>query len=255
MNTTPTDAFQPDPAEYDALIDWNRRLGRETPFFKRCFARAAARRVLDAACGTGRHAAAFRDWGLSVVGADVSPVMLDFCRARWGESPQLSWTQHPFDRPHAPPFDALVCVGNSLAIAPDDLAVRRSLSAMLASLRPGGVLIIQVLNARRIPEGPVTWDKCKRVSTNDFERWLIKGLHRGADRLFVELVSFPCNLDGQPPSTRSATLLALDAELLLDWTHSSGGHDVELFGDYEMNPYDPSTSQDIIIVARNGAAP
>jgi SAM-dependent methyltransferase len=52
--------FEDRPELYDALVDWSKRLAREEPFFRAVFEQVAARRVLDAACGTGRHAALFQ---------------------------------------------------------------------------------------------------------------------------------------------------------------------------------------------------
>ena len=66
---------------YDVMIDWPKRLAHEGPFFRRLFQRADARRVLDAACGTGRHAALMHSWGLEVEAADISPAMIARAKA------------------------------------------------------------------------------------------------------------------------------------------------------------------------------
>ena len=84
MANSDRSGFKPDPAAYDAMIDWKRRLERETPFYRQLFERINIQSVLDVACGTGRHAEMFHTWGLSVEGGDVSPQMLDFCRTRCG---------------------------------------------------------------------------------------------------------------------------------------------------------------------------
>ena len=47
---------------YEAMVDWPKRLANEEPFYRRLFARIGARRVLDAACGTGHHASMFHAW-------------------------------------------------------------------------------------------------------------------------------------------------------------------------------------------------
>ncbi len=63
-------------AYYDLLISWKERLKRERAFFARVFREYNASRILDTACGTGKHAIAFDDWGYHVVGADSSPAMV-----------------------------------------------------------------------------------------------------------------------------------------------------------------------------------
>ena len=106
---------------YDAMIDWPKRLAHEGPFYRQLFERHGVRSVIDVACGTGRHAAMFRSWDLRVEGADISPAMIDRARAAFGEPAGLRWAVRGFDEPIAPaePFDAAVCVGNSLPLAAD----------------------------------------------------------------------------------------------------------------------------------------
>ena len=110
------DAFSDD---YDRFVNWPNRLAFELPFLEQRLQASGARRVLDAACGTGRHAVLFHQWGLEVEGADVSPAMIDRCRRAHGEPPGLRWVERSFTQPADPPgrFDAVVCVGNSLALA------------------------------------------------------------------------------------------------------------------------------------------
>ena len=141
---------------YEAMIDWPKRLAAEEPFYRHWFQQAAVRRVIDAACGTGHHAAMFHAWGLETRSADLSPAMIERARTAFGEPPGLRWAVRGFDEPipAAGSWDAVVCVGNSLALAPDLATVRAALARMMEALRPGGVLLVQVLNLWRLPDGP-----------------------------------------------------------------------------------------------------
>ena len=65
---------------YEAMIDWQKRLASEGPFYRRLFDRVGVHSVLDVACGTGRHAAMFHSWGLRVEGADISANMIERAR-------------------------------------------------------------------------------------------------------------------------------------------------------------------------------
>ncbi|MBU7005927.1 class I SAM-dependent methyltransferase [Phosphitispora fastidiosa] len=68
-------------SDYDRMIDWEKRLTREAPFFKRLFAERVSGKVLDTACATGRHALMFGSWGLQVAASDASSEMIDRARA------------------------------------------------------------------------------------------------------------------------------------------------------------------------------
>jgi SAM-dependent methyltransferase len=245
-------AFDPDPATYDALIDWERRLAREAPFYRRLFEAVGARRVLDVACGTGRHAAMFHSWNLEVTGADVSPEMIDFARQRHGSPPRLRWKLQSFDLLHDPPsqFDAAICVGNSLAIAQEAAAAGRVLNAMAASIRAGGLVVVQVLNLERIAEGPVLWQKCRRLADEDGDRILLKGVHRLGRRGYVEIVELNLADGDVTPRYRTAMLNGFSRDELTAMAAEAGLDRIELFGDYERHPFDPSSSQDLILTGR-----
>lgn len=54
--------------------------GKAEPLYYALFEQRGVRRALDAACGTGQHAAMFHSWGLHVEGADAGPTMIERCR-------------------------------------------------------------------------------------------------------------------------------------------------------------------------------
>jgi SAM-dependent methyltransferase len=105
---------------FDELIDWPKRLANEAPFYRGLFDRVGVRRLVDVACGTGRHAALFHSWGLQVQAADLSPRMIALARNLFGEPAGLQWVVRGFDQSVEPAggFDATVCARNSLALDP-----------------------------------------------------------------------------------------------------------------------------------------
>ena len=126
------------------------------------------------------------------------------------------------------PFDAVVCVGNSLALAPDRATAETAILQMLAALRPGGLLVVQLLNLWRLPDGPCVWQKCRcamlplssplppgegqgegrrialRASSPATEVLILKGVHRCDSRGYVDLAVV--NLAG--PSSASQRVVA-----------------------------------------------
>jgi SAM-dependent methyltransferase len=236
---------------YDALIDWPKRLANEEPFYQALFERAGVRDVLDVACGTGRHAAMFHSWGCRVTGADISPGMIARCRGQFGESDTLRWVVRGFDEPPETPaaFDAVVCIGNSLALAPDLASVERAVEQMLAAVRPGGVCVVQVLNLWHLGEGPCVWQKCKRTMLGGREHILVKGVHRAGIRGFVELVDLAVTGDAVTPRFDCPTFLGLEAIELTRMVEQAGARAVECYGDFQRDAYRRAESTDLIVVA------
>lgn len=244
--------FDEHAAIYDLLIDWQKRLANEESFFRQAFEQVGAKRVLDAACGTGRHAAMFCGWGLQVEGADVSPGMIAECRALWGEPAGLRWVVRSFDEPSdvVEPFDAVVCVGNSLALAGDMSTVERAVAAMLKALRPGGVCILQLLNLWSLPKNTTIWQKCKRVTYADADHILLKSIRRVGECGHIDFADLQLTDGGVTNLFDTADFLGIDADNLVRMAQTGGATDVHLFGSYQRTPYDRATSTDLILVCQ-----
>jgi SAM-dependent methyltransferase len=147
---TPTDFYDRLAPFYDTMNDWPARLAFELPFFERLFAQRGLHSVLDAACGSGRHAVAFAQMGLRAAGADLSPAMIALARqhaedvdadVRFEVGGFRDLGEH-----FAEPFDALVCLGNSLVHVLTDDEMAATLRAFRDRLRPGGLLVLHTLN-------------------------------------------------------------------------------------------------------------
>jgi SAM-dependent methyltransferase len=97
--------------------------------------------LLDAGCGTGRHAAELARVGYRVTGVDRSAELLDVARraapeCRFEVGDLRDWSP-------AEPFDAALCRGvlNDLIADEDRLA---AVATLRRALRPGGVLVADV---------------------------------------------------------------------------------------------------------------
>lgn len=242
--------FELMPAVYDALVDWPRRLEREAAFFRDHLAAAPGRRVLDLACGTGHHAAMFAEWGYDVCGTDGSAEMIAYCRARHGESERLRWATDRLEAPRRgdEQFDAITCLGNSLALLPDLATARAAISGMAGALVAGGLLIVQVLNLWRLPDGPVVWQKAARTRAGR-DVLIVKGVHRAGSRGFVDTAEIWLDAPNIK-RCRSTPLVALRAEDLRSAFEATGFEDVRAYGSHAREPYAQSASPDLICTGR-----
>lgn len=235
---------------YEAMIDWPKRLAREEPFFRSVFQRFGVYRVVDVACGTGHHAAMFHAWQLRAEGSDLSPQMIDRARKVFGESRELRWVVRGFDEPIelVEPFDAAICVGNSLALAPDGATIERAIREMLAALRTGGVVLVQLLNLWQLPDGPCLWQKCLRTTLPEGEVLILKGVRRCGPKGCVEVVILqPAGGVLRSESVPFRGLESLELKLI---SLEAGATHVAFFGGYDEQPYDRLKSPDLLMVAR-----
>lgn len=102
-------------------------------------------RVLDAGCGPGRVSGAMKALGLSPVGVDLDPVLLDAAREDWPdirfEQGDLGALPSGLLESLGAPFDAVVCAGNVLPFM-ESGAQARALAALFAAVRDGGRLAV-----------------------------------------------------------------------------------------------------------------
>jgi SAM-dependent methyltransferase len=97
--------------------------------------------VLDAACGIGLDVVALERHGHVVVGADASAAMVAEARRRTEAQLVVSaWTDLP--RAVSGPFDAVLCLGNSLPHCPTADDRRAALRSFAALVAPHGLVAV-----------------------------------------------------------------------------------------------------------------
>src|SRR5262249_55200901 len=124
----------------------SRQTRREVDFLLRSLRVSPRSRILDVACGYGRHAAELSRRGFRVVGVDLSRAMLAEARQRFREGPRLRFVRGDMRRlDFAAEFDAVFSFFTSFGyFAPgqNEAALRR----MARALRPGGRLLVDHRN-------------------------------------------------------------------------------------------------------------
>lgn len=245
-------AFDAVSEAFEAMIDWDKRLKHEAPFYRRLLERLQGRRVVDVACGTGHHAAMIHSWGLEVEGADVSAAMIERCRSNCGEPAGLRWVVRGYDQPIAGEFDLAMCVGNSLALAASRQTIEQALGRMLAGVRRGGAALIHTPNLWGMSDGMCQWQKCLRAKLSQGESLIVKGVHRAGDRGFVDMLV--TRLEGGSAELKAdcVPFWLLEAAELERMAHQAGAGSVEVFGNYKGEGYERARSTDLIVVAIKG---
>ena len=246
------DAFQP---YYDIMVNWDARLARESPFLQRAFGSVHARRVLDCACGTGHHACLFARWNLETCASDISPLMVQKTTHLAGiMNVQLDVRQASFDqlsRVFDHPFDAAVCVGNSLSAAKSRSVVAAAIREMHQCLRPDGALILQLLNYDIFTPGQNVYGEPQAREHLGQNYLFLKCWRRAGSTCDMDIVLLQSGPgEGWTRTVFRERLLVLDRHTLAEMVEQAGFGNTKFYGGYDMTPFDPKQSRDLIIVAR-----
>ncbi|MDR3685598.1 MAG: methyltransferase domain-containing protein [Coriobacteriia bacterium] len=148
-------------SDYDTFVNWDARLARELPFFKAIFDEVGAKSVIDVGAGSARHSVAFACWGMAVDAVDPDDAMLAAAEANIAAaagrieqaSGELRLLRGGFGDLAGLGLggaDALTCTGNALPHVKGVAGLRDALADFSAALRPGGALVLHLLNHDRL---------------------------------------------------------------------------------------------------------
>lgn len=256
MSTPLYDSFS---KHYDRFVNWDHRLGYELPFIERQLAAAGARRLLDSACGTGRHAIALAGRGYQVVGTDVSTGMIQRARTNGlADGVDIMFAIAGFGG-MAPvvggEFDAALCLGNSLPHLLTLEALVDALQDFRQVLRSDGLLLIQNRNYDRVMRGKgERWMEPQSQCEGGTEWLFVRFYDYGQDgTLTFNVMTLSRAESGTWNQEVGSTLLRpwrkseLEAMIL-----ASGFRGLAYYGDMTGAAYSPLESENLIVAARRG---
>lgn len=150
-------------AELDAALlgTIDDRAEAEVEFIAKLLELGEGERILDVACGSGRHGILLQEAGHQVTGIDLSPRVLRMARETWDarHRGERGPTWMPGDMrwlPTTGPHDAALLLDHSFGLFDDDAEHLRVLSSLCDTLRPGGRLLLQLHNPYYWASRPTT---------------------------------------------------------------------------------------------------
>lgn len=199
-------------------------------------------RMLDVACGKGRHSKTLSSLGFNVTGIDISAVSIEY--AKQFETESLEFFVHDMRLPFFSnyfnyAFNFFTSFGYFRTRREHDAAIR----TIAQSLKPGGLFVIDYLNVH-YAEQHLVHDEIKQLNETVYE------IHRWDDEThFYKKITVKDPSVNKPVDyTEKVAKFSLG-----DFTAMfafQGMQVQEVFGGYQLNEYDINKTPRLIIIAK-----
>jgi glycine/sarcosine N-methyltransferase len=256
--------------DYDRFVNWENRLGFEMPWLLsqlEALREGSPRplRILDAACGTGMHAIALAHAGYDVTGVDLSEGMIARARANaqrngvevrfevagfYKLSPALGLRSSGSNEP----FDAVLCLGNSLPHLTSLGYLVMGLVDFAWCMHPGGLLLIQNRNFDAVLERRERVMEPQMHREGDTEWQFLRFYDYLPDGLILFTILTRKRIGGGEWQEQSTSSL-LYPQLLGDMLRALAMvkyNDIKAFGSMAGEWFDIHNSANLVVTARVG---
>ena len=194
-------------------------------------------KILDLACGKGRHAIYLNQLGFDVTGADLSENSIS--EAKKSETATLHFMKHDMREPFETKFDAIFNLFTSFGYFENDDDNLTTLKAMKESISEYGFAVIDFMNATQVINNLVA-EEVKIVDEITFhiKRNLV-GNH------IIKEIDFEDNGQKFHFTEKVKALTLQDFETMME---EAGIFLLDLFGDYKLRKFHKTESERLIMI-------
>ncbi|AUC81686.1 bifunctional 2-polyprenyl-6-hydroxyphenol methylase/3-demethylubiquinol 3-O-methyltransferase UbiG [Lacinutrix sp. Bg11-31] len=194
-------------------------------------------KILDLACGKGRHAIYLNKIGFNVTGVDLSKNSIT--HAKQFENDTLHFNVHDMCKPYPEQFDAVFNLFTSFGYFENEEDNLNTIKAIKEDLNEYGFGVIDFLNSEYIIDNLVE-ENTKTVEGIDFHQ-----KRRVENGYIVKDISFTFEGKEFEFQERVRALTLADFEALFE---KAGVYLLDVFGDYKLNKYHKKTSERLILI-------
>ena len=194
-------------------------------------------KVLDLACGKGRHSIYLNQLGFNVVGADLSENSI--AEASKNSNETLHFKVHDMREPFEEKFDAIFNLFTSFGYFENDEDNLTTLKAIKESLSEYGFAVIDFMNVNKVIETLVP-EETKTVEGIDFhiKRYV-------ADGHIYKEIDFEDKGQKFHFTEKVKALTLKDFEELME---EAGIYLLDIFGDYKLKKFHKTDSERLIMI-------
>jgi len=197
-------------------------------------------RVLDLACGRGRHANYLAQKNLKVTGLDISPKSIQTAETRY-QAPNLEFFIHDMRLPfRINYYDYVFNFFTSFGYFKHLKENQQVFAAVHKGLKPGGKLLIDFMNVERVLRNIV--DREEKLE-DGIRFYIRREIEEGRILKHIKVS------DGPKTALFTESVQILQPHHFYTFLHEEGFRLVKEFGDYDLSPFDKNTSERYILLA------
>lgn len=194
-------------------------------------------KILDLACGKGRHSIYLNKLGYEVTGADLSENSI--AEAKKSENEKLHFVVHDMREPYEQKYDAIFNLFTSFGYFENDADNLTTLVAIKESLSETGFAVIDFMNVHHVIENLVA-KETKTVDGIDFH---IKRFH--IDNHIYKEIDFEVKGKKFHFTEKVQALTLEDFEAMME---KAGIFLLDVFGDYKLRKFHKKDSERLIMI-------
>lgn len=194
-------------------------------------------KILDLACGKGRHSVYLNSLGYNTTGVDLSEQSIAY--AKQFENETLKFKVHDMSKIYPDNFDAVFNLFTSFGYFEDENCNLKTIEAIKAELNDFGFGVIDFMNTNYVIENLVAED-IKTVDGIDFhQKRYVK------DGYIIKDINFEAEGEQFEFQERVKAFTLQDFENLFE---KAGVHLLDVFGDFKLKKYHSTTSERLIMI-------
>jgi len=231
---------------FGAITDINEK---EKAFLNSIFDKYKVKSALDCACGTGSHLYLLSKLGVNVCGSDYSEAMLKVCNENLAKvGIKVITKQADFrylEEVWSEKFDAVLCMTQSIAHLHTREDLITAFKSMRMRLNDRGIVIMTQGTTHLTLQDRFRFDLV--VNNKDFSRVFVRDISNGFQTVNILDIYHSDNENKMKTNSVHIKIILDDEYRTL--LNEAGFSKVDIYGGFDMCPYDKENSWKLIVVA------
>ena len=197
-------------------------------------------KILDVACGKGRHCIYFNKKGMDVVGIDLSTNSIN--TAKKYENKTLKFEVHDMRKVFKEnSFNIVTNLFTSFGYFENDQDEQKTINAIALNLKEEGILIIDFMNSKRVMKNLV---KSERKKINGIAFKISRSIK---NNYILKNIAFSDNGENYQFQEKVRALTLANFSNLI---HNAGLKIIDIFGNYRLEEFSAVNSERLIIICK-----